>query len=132
MTSSTDLESSVVTPHSIEKEAEDFYNKAWGRTWPCETRTLSRADFPPSESVAEHDPEVIDVYGKVDDFPDDFRHDYVCLTDVHELETIFLPLSGLPTAVVCLNNYEIFIDLMTTKSKSGRGFVVTGNPGIGS
>lgn len=51
---------------------------------------------------------------------------------IHETASIFYTNVSLPQTLVVFDNYERFIRLMLYDWTNCKGFVVTGQPGIGS
>jgi len=109
---------------------------AWGKQWPQSQGTISRAEITNGESVTDSEP------GSADDdvdkaladtsVPEEFT--YWFFTGMRDIKRALKATSDQDDVLIIRNEYKQLYNLLESQKANTRfrGYVVTGQPGIGS
>lgn len=124
---SRDAEDSLT---ELREDASALYDMTWGKSWPYQhSSAISKSEL--TIPIDRNDSDDADnVYGGVAvslDVPD--KLEYVCYDNVRDVGKILL-LTGIENVLIVRREYVLLREMMDKRAECG--FVVTGQPGIGS
>lgn len=111
---------------------ENLHKKTWGVPWPSVWHSVSWVEDSAVSRGVDGDADDLEVDSS-DSISVMRKFDYECLLNMHELAQILQPSMELPASLVVFKMYTTFVEVMMSgKLRNRAGFVVTGQPGIGT
>jgi len=121
------------TNKEVDLALSSLHDKAWGKRWPRSKGTICKAEMTDSES-GPADGDVDDVDQAIADtsVPEEFT--YWFMTGMRDIKKALNATSDMDDVLVICDEFEQLYNLLERREATTqfRGYVVTGQPGIGS